>query len=42
MTIEAEADNRRTEAIVGGALVTLFVVAALFFRNHPGQIFLDR
>jgi hypothetical protein len=41
MTIEEEQAGR-TEAIGGGSLVTLVVVAALFFRNHPGPIFLDR
>lgn len=32
----------RTEIIVGACLVGLVVVAALFFRRHPGPIFLDR
>jgi len=36
------ADGGRVTAIVGGALVALTVVAALYFRHHPGPIFLDR
>jgi len=42
VTVEPEVHDGRTEAIVGGALVALVVVAALVFRNHPGPIFLDR
>ncbi len=32
----------RTETTAGACLIGLVVVAALFFRRHPGPVFLDR
>ena len=39
---DREGDGGRAETVAGGIMVGLVLLAALWFRFHPGSVFLDR